>query len=138
VRKHGCQLFTADSVTVATVIVGLTQRREFTNRFQEVAVGVRLRAQREEIFPVAGFHDPFHAFDVLRVRRTTRFNQFNPALSSVLMVSLRHPSAGSWSVLSLFRQIAGVHGVWFTGGRLQRGSLRHKRCYACAGNENTQ
>ena len=139
VRKHGCQLFTADSVTVATVIVGLTQRREFTNRFQEVAVGVRLRAQREEIFPVAGFHDPFHAFHVLRVRRTTRFNQFNLGVVQRLngfLYGIHQREAGQ---LFLFlRQIAGVHGVWFTGGRLQRGSLRHKRCYACAGNENTQ
>ena len=77
VSKHGCQLFAADGVAVTTILIGLTQRREFTDRFQEVAIGVRLRTQREEIFPVAGLNNAFNALHVFRVRCTAWLNQFN-------------------------------------------------------------
>ena len=139
VGKHGGQLFAADGVAVTTVIVGLTQRREFTHGFQEVAVGIGLRAQREEIFPVAGFHNPFNAFDVVRVRRAAWLNQFDLRVVQGLNSLFNGGHQREVSELMLFlRQIAGFHGVRLAGGRLQRGGLRHKRCNASTSNKYTQ
>ena len=120
VGKHGRQLFAANGVAVATIVIGLTQCREFTNSLQEVTVGVRLSAQREEIFPVAGLHDPFNALDVVRVRRTTWLNLLNEAVvQSRNGVFHRNHQREIGQLFFLFRQIAGFHGVRLAAGRLQ-------------------
>ena len=80
VREHGRQRLTADGIAVTTIGIGLAQCREFTDRFQEVAVGIFRRTQWEEIFPVAGLDNPFHALDVFRVCRFTRLNLFHQAV----------------------------------------------------------
>ena len=139
VGKHGRQLFAADSVAVTTVVVGLTQRREFTHGFQEVAVGISLCTQREEIFPVAGFHNPFNAFNVVRVRRPAWLNQFNLRVIQRLdgLFNRSHQREVRQFLLFL-RQIAGFDGVRLTAGLLQIRSLGHEWRHAGSRNEYTQ
>ena len=139
VGKHGGQLFAADGVAVTTVIVGLTQRREFTHGFQEVAVGIGLRAQREEIFPVAGFHNPFNALNVVRVRRPAWLNQFDLRVIQRLDGFFNRSHQREVRQFLLFlRQIAGFDGVRLTAGLLQVSSLSHEWRHAGSRNEYTQ
>ena len=139
VSKHGCQLFTADSFAVAAIVVGITQRREFTHGFQEVTVAVILRAQREQVFPVALFKDPFNAFHVYRVGCTAWLNLLD--LSVVQRTDGILHGFHQWEIgelFFLFSQIAGFHGVRHTAFRLQHGGLSNHRRYAGTGNKHAQ
>ncbi len=139
VGKHGCQLFTANGFAVATIIVGITQRREFTYGFQEVAVAVILRAQREQIFPVALFEDPFNAFHVCRVCCTAWLNLLYLSIvqrTDSIFHGFHQREIGE--LFFLFGQIAGFDGIRLAAFRLQHGSLSNNRCYAGTGNKHAQ
>ncbi len=139
VSKHGCQLFTANGIAVAAVFIGVAQCREFAHRFQEVAVAVILRAQWEQVFPVALFQDPFNAFYVIRVCRTAWLNLLNLSVvqrTDSILHGFHQREIGERFLL--FRQIAGFHGVRLAVIRLQHGGLSNNRCYACTRNKHAQ
>ena len=80
VSKHGCQRFTAYGIAIASVGIGPANRREFTNSFQKVRVGIFCRTHREQILPILFGQDAFHTLHVCRVGRQTWLDFFNLAI----------------------------------------------------------